>query len=193
VLTQFSCVRGDMANDRSKLILAALVLAITASPLQAQDKRTVPPVLQKVLDCRALTDSAARLACYDAGVTALENARTGGEVAVFDREEVRKTKRGLFGFSLSDLPIFGTRDKANAEEERDEVKEITAKMKAVSRNSSGGFIVTLEDGARWEQTDSTTLGRSPRVGETVTIKRAALGSYKMSFQTGPSVKARRIG
>ncbi|UVO50444.1 hypothetical protein M0208_07910 [Sphingomonas sp. SUN019] len=182
-----------MTNHRSKLVLALVTLAMPVTAAQAQDKRAVPTVMQKVLDCRALTDSAARLACYDAGVAALESARAGGEVAVFDREDVRKTKRGLFGFSLSDLPIFGKRDKENAEEERDEVKEITATMKAVTRNSAGGFIVTLEDGARWEQTDSTMLGRSPRVGETVTIKRAALGSYKMSFKTGPSVRARRTG
>ena len=172
------------------------VAALAASPLSAKDRRAdaanaPPAALGKVLDCRALTDAAARLACFDAAVASLDEAVAGGEVAVVDREAVRKTKRGLFGFTLGDLPLFGHRD-GDDKAEADEVKEITATLRAVGVGPDG-YIFTLEDGARWEQTDSLTLGRRPRPGDQVTIKRMALGSYKLSFKIGPSMKVRRIG
>ena len=124
-----------------------------------------------------------------AGEAATHYARArGASVAVVDREEVRKTRRGLFGFSLGDLPFLGHGDK----DEQEEVKEITATLRSVSTGPEG-YAFTLEDGARWEQSDSLTLGRRPRPGDQVTIRRMALGSYKMSFKIGPSIKVRRIG
>jgi hypothetical protein len=177
---------------RSIALIAAAALAV--APAVAKDKadakRATPAALGKLLDCRALTDPAARLACFDAAVASLDQAVTGGEVAVVDREEIRRTKRGLFGFSLGDLPLFGRGDREEAE--REEVKEITATLRAVATGPNG-YLFTLEDGARWEQTDSVALGRRPRPGDQVTIRRMALGSYKLSFKIGPSMKVRRIG
>ena len=63
----------------------------------------------------------------------------------------------------------------------------------MTRNADGGWVLTLEDGARWEQANSTLLGANPRPGSVVVIKRAALGSFKMAVDGGPSMKARRIG
>ena len=170
------------------------VAALATSPLAAKTKgagQETPAALGKVLDCRALTDPAARLACFDAAVASLDRAVAGGEVAVVDREAIRKTKRGLFGFSLGDLPLFGRGD-GDGKTEAEEVKEITATLRAVGTGPDG-YVFTLEDGARWEQTDSLTLGRRPRPGDQVTIKRMALGSFKLSFKIGPSMKVRRIG
>lgn len=178
----------------ARSIVPIAIAAMLAAPLSARDKApakpNTPPALGKVLDCRTVAESAARLACYDAAVASLDQAVAGGDVAVVDREAVRKTKRGLFGFSFSDLPLFGRGDDDKAEQ--DEVKEITATLRDVG-SGRDGLVFTLEDGARWEQTDSVSLGRRPRAGDQVTIKRMALGSYKMSFKIGPSMKVRRIG
>lgn len=172
------------------------VAALAASPLAAKDKdkdaaRPAPAALGTLLGCRGLTDAAARLACFDAAVASLDQAVAGGEVAVVDREEIRKAKRGLFGFSLGTLPFLGGRE-GGGTAEQEEVKEITATLRAVATGPDG-YIFTLEDGARWEQADALTLGRRPRAGDQVTIRRMALGSFKLSFKIGPSMKVRRIG
>jgi hypothetical protein len=178
------------------LALIVVAAAVAGAPVSARDKRDAkretPAALGKVLDCRAIAESAARLACFDAAVASLDQAVTGGEVAVVDREAIRKTKRGLFGFSLGDLPLFGRGGDDDAAAEREEVKEIAATLSAVATGRDG-YVFTLEDGARWVQDDAITLGRRPRPGDPVRIKRMALGSYKMSFKIGPSMKVRRIG
>lgn len=107
-----------------------------------------------------MEDSAARLACYNRRVAALVAAREGGEVVVFDREEVQ---------------------------------EIVAKVASAAQRGDGNWVLTLDSGARWEQIQAMTFGRNPRAGSTVTIKRAAFGSYKMKVDQSPAVKARRTG
>jgi hypothetical protein len=175
------------------IVLAALGFAAAPLPSMAQDAGTPPAALQNVLQCRAITDDQARLACFDASVKQFDAARTSGAVVVVDREEVRKARRGLFGFRLPSLGLFGGNKAEKGADEADEIKEITGTVRSVSRNADGGWIITLEDGARWEQTAAMIFGRSPRPGSKATIKRGAIGSFKMSIDGSPAVKARRIG
>ncbi|MFM6853543.1 MAG: hypothetical protein ACKOUM_05620 [Sphingopyxis sp.] len=55
-------------------------------------------VLQHVFDCRTVADNAARLACFDQQVAALETAEGSRDIRIMDREQVRAARRGLFGF-----------------------------------------------------------------------------------------------
>jgi hypothetical protein len=151
-----------------------------------------PAALKNMLDCRAVQDNVARLACYDARVAQFAQAQNSGEVTVVDRAEMRRTRRGLFGFSLPDLGLFKSRPK-DGSTDVDNVNEIMAKVQSATQNADGGWIVTLEDGARWEQIQAMTFGRRPRPGSTIMIERAALGSFKMKIDSSPWVRARRIG
>ena len=116
-----------------------------------------------------------------------------------DREQVKDAKRKLFGFSLPSISLFNHDGKDDKDKDirkaarAEEVEEITAKISKVGHNADGGWVITLEDGARWEQTDAMIFGRNPKPGATATIKRGALGSFKMSIDGSPSCKARRIG
>lgn len=182
-----------MPRSTPLLLLPAFALAYPAFAAPAPHEN--PQALQKVIDCRSTSDPQARLACYDQSVAALAAAEANRDIVVVDREQVKKTRRSLFGFRLPSLDIFGGGDKDHGKSdhaEEDELKEITATIRSATRGSYGAWIITLDDGAQWEQTDSRMLGRSPKPGMSVTIKRAALGSYKMSWANGPAVKARRI-
>ena len=183
---------------RPSYLIAAVVL-VAAGSSQARGPSDSPPALQKVFDCRAITDNTARLACYDANVGQLSEARTRGDIAMVDREQVKDAKRKLFGFSLSSISLFnhdkddkGDKDIRKAAR-ADEVEEITAKIRTVGHNAEGALVITLEDGARWEQTDAMIFGRAPKPGSTATIKRGAFGSFKVSIDGSPSAKVRRIG
>lgn len=170
-------------------IFAGLCLVAIALPVQAKDKPLdgpPPAVFQAVVDCKALTDPAARLACYDKAVGAMEAARAAKDLVVTDRATVREAKRGLFGLSLPSIKLFGGGDGDNDE---DEVKEIESKISGIRMASDGFPIFTLEDGARWKQTD----GRNtfPKAGQKIRIRKASLGSYMASIDGQPGVRVIR--
>ncbi len=181
---------------RNQIIVAVFACAALVNGAHGQSASAgeqEPSAIRKLNECRVIADDRARLACFDTSSAELAAARESGAVAVVDRQQVRRAKRGLFGFNLSGLDIFGIGKNGLAKSEQDEVSEISGRISAVTRNADGYYIITIEDGARWEQISPLTFGRAPRAGSTVTIKRAALGSYKMRIDQNPPVKARRVG
>src|SRR5688500_16536432 len=86
----------------------ALLLASTASA--APSKTPESPLIREIAACKQQVDDAARLACYDKTAAALTDATASGAVMVVEREDVRKTRRSLFGFSLPKLPFFSGDD-----------------------------------------------------------------------------------
>lgn len=176
-------------------MLAFSAAAAGSAAAQSREATTAEPprieVLQQLYNCRAITDPAERLACYDRQVGVLESAVTAQDIRVVDREQVRQTRRGLFGLSLPNLGnIFGSGD-GNTAEDSDAVNELAATLRAVGRNSSGRWIYTLDNDQVWIQTDSSAPGRGPRPGQNVVIRRAALGSFMISVEGRPGVRVRR--
>jgi hypothetical protein len=177
---------------RLSILVPILFAASTSSALakSEEDGGKRPPLLQKVVDCRAIADSTQRLACFDASVAALDSAEERHDIAVVSRADVQESRKALFGFRLPSLAIFGHGDPREHGEE-DELKEMTAKVAGVTEGEYGAYIITLEGGAVWKQNDDITLGRKPRAGDAVKITRGALGSYRMNFNGGPGFKAVR--
>ena len=170
-----------------RLMLAVVGASLVAAvPAQGREKQphlgTTPSVFQAVIDCKAVTDSAARLTCYDRAVSALTVAREANELVVTDRATVREAKKGLFGLALPSLKLFG-----DAKDE--EVTEIESKIAAIRMTGDGFPTFILEDGARWKQTD----GRNtyPKPGQVIRIRKAALGSYMASINDQPGVRVVR--
>ena len=152
------------------LALAGLVLA---APLSAKTKpltaAPAPKIFSDVVQCRAITDSAQRLACFDRSVGALAEAQANRDLYVADKDAVREARRGLFGFSVPKLRIFGDDD---MEKDVDQIETTIAG----ATQGQHGYIFTLKDGARWAQTDGSYMDR-PKIGSTIKIKRASLGSF----------------
>jgi hypothetical protein len=184
----------------NRFFAACFIVAGTWSPTAAlaRDREpassavNAPVSLQNMLKCQSEKEDKARLACFDAQVAVFADAQVKGDVSVVDRAEVTKTRRGLFGFRLPDFGLFGEKEKRDGAPSEG-VDQLTAVIRSATQNADGGWIITLEDGARWEQIQVMTFGRRPRAGSTVTIERAALGSYKMKIDSSPAVRARRIG
>ncbi|WP_271439194.1 hypothetical protein [Pontixanthobacter luteolus] len=162
--------------------LAATACLGIAVPASAQDEQQRPEVFTKVLECRQLTDDAERLACFDSSVDAMASAEEANDLLLADREQVRETKRGLFGLTLPKIKLF------DGGGDDDEVSEIESTVVSVSQGRSG-FVFTLEDGAVWYQTDNNYLRPDP--GDKITIKKAAFTSYKASLNGGPSFRIKR--
>ncbi|HEX7783522.1 MAG TPA: hypothetical protein VF509_12010 [Sphingobium sp.] len=169
----------------------ALCLIICGAPLLAAPKAP-PRALSKLLDCRAVTDPAARLACYDEQVAAIESATARDEVVVMDKEDVRKTRRSLFGFTMPKLPFLGGGDKDDGGKDESQVNEIEDVIKNLKALPYGIWVFTLEDGSQWQTSDPMPYG-TPKPGHKIMIKRAALSAYKASVNGWAPVKVKRVG
>ncbi len=78
------------------------------------------------------------------------------------------------------------------EKAKDEMPEsITGTVAAVGRRPDGELSVTLENGQVWTQ---VTVDQRARVtaGDTVTIKKAALGSHLLVTQGRYATRVRRV-
>lgn len=163
---------------------------VLAGPAMAKDKSPppAPQAYQDLVACKAIADPAARLACFDAQVGKLEQATAAGEVVVTDRAAVRETRKGLFGFKLPSLGLFG----GGGDDDKDEIKEILGTVASARSFGYGTWRITLEDGSVWEQTDSERLVFDPRKGDKVRIYKAALGTYRMNVDGQRAIRVRRV-
>jgi hypothetical protein len=169
------------------LIMAGAALSGTPAMAQKRSADGPPPAqISGLLECRNIADSAQRLACYDKAASVIDDAVSKKDLVVFDRESVRKTKRGLFGLSVPDLGIFGDEDNAV------EVKQIDGEVVSTAMNADGGYIFRLADGSRWSQTDGKPIALPPEAGDKVVVKKGTFGSYILSVGRQPGVKVRRI-
>jgi hypothetical protein len=162
--------------------LAIVCLAGTALAVTPPVKR--PAALQAVVDCRQVADNAERLACYDSAVERMTKAEDNGDLVSIDRDQRRQVRRQAFGFQLPTLAMF---DRGEKPEEIDRLDGVVAG----ARRGAEGWVLRLQDGSVWGQTDEAELSRAPHNGSVVVIRRGMLGSYMMNIDGQPSVRVKR--
>ena len=178
-------------------LLAALGLAGAAPTLAhaagkvSEKKRAA--VLQAIVDCRPMTDTAARLECYDAAAAKLDQAEASGQVVVVDKEQVHQVRREIFGLQLPSLDVFslGGGKGAAAIDKADDVENVVEKVKQAELLKSGKWSVEMESGAVWRQIDTNEITRDPHPGSKAEIRKASLGSFFMKIDGQPAVRAHR--
>ena len=165
---------------------SAILIASSGVAAKQAQPGPPPPQVNALLACRSVADSAERLACYDKTAAGISEAVAKKDIVVYDRESVRKTKRGLFGFSIPNLGIFCDDDNEV------EIKQVDGEIVSTAFNADGGYIFRLADGSRWTQMDGKPFALPPEAGDKVVVKKGALGSYIMSVAKQPGVKVKRI-
>lgn len=174
---------GNMIMTRPALPIA-FALALTAGGAVAQTA-SEPDVIKALKACSAIKADGERLACYDKAAQSVAKAQETGEVIIIDKQQARAARRQAFGLELPTLSILERgADKA-------ETDTLQAVVKTARTDAQGGLVVTLEDGAVWRQIDDRTLGKVPKPGETVEIRKAAMGSYLMKIGSQPAIRVRR--
>jgi hypothetical protein len=144
-----------------------------------------PELLSRLVACRAVTATDARLACYDAAAAALDAAEQQGQVVVVDRAQVTAARRQLFGFDLPSVSLF---DSGPNPEQVDSVE--TTLVRAV-QGGDNRWTFVLADGGSWRQVDTARVSFHNEAGEPVRIRRASLGSYLMTVGRSGGVRVRR--
>lgn len=177
---------------------ALLTSVSSAAALSAQtpteNAADNPDHFEKLKSCQTVSDDSARLACFDEAVGSIVNASDAGEVQVLDQQDVEKTRRSLFGFSLPDLDIFNGGDKA---EESDEDKKkrqnlLETTITSVHYSKSDEVYFNTPEGATWRMSNIPDRLRKIEVGQTVVFKRASLGSFFIRINGQLGVKGRRV-
>src|SRR4051812_13327552 len=179
-------IETGRAHAIAVLAAALAIAALSPAAAQAQGKAARADVVQKLVDCRKLTDNTARLACYDAATAAFDQAESKGDVVVIDRDQARSVRKQAFGFTLPSISIF---EKGEAKEDLEQSDGVVA----YARQDGGGhWLIKLEDGAVWAQNGVEDLFKTPKPGMKVRIRKAALGSYMMVVDNQGGFKAHRV-
>jgi hypothetical protein len=172
------------------ITLGLLLSSITS--VQAQD------VVSQLQACRAQTDNAVRLACYDklAVKYAEKNIKNDLHVTKVDKPNSKTLTPAAIApakspatppVSVSTEKRAPTNDYVSHEDQvkrfglskviepEEKVEKITSVITSVQKTPYGKLIITLETGQVWRQTNSTSLRLKP--GQEVYVEEGALGSY----------------
>ena len=174
---------------RFRYTVTGVAAALLAVPAAAKDDAVPSPLIDALEKCLSITADAERLTSPAAAARRLVDASRRQEVVVVDRDEMKKTRKSLFGFTLPRIGLFG---KAGPDkgEEVDRVEAVIARVAPVGY---GKLSFTLQDGARWTTTDAWADALPPKPGATLIIKRGAIGSFMVSVKGGRTVRAMRVG
>lgn len=114
--------------------------------------------------CASLTNDAERLACYDRHFGKPQGHTNGASAAMSPRDEERAAAKNF---------------------------SVTATVTALERRRDGLFVATLDNGQVWSQSELDSRAEL-RVGETVTVRRGALGSHLLITAAGIGTRVKRV-
>ncbi|MET0376651.1 MAG: hypothetical protein ABW128_20655 [Rhizorhabdus sp.] len=177
---------------RHRRMLALIVVggAGAMSAAQAQTGSS-ERVLRSFSDCRAIAAPDARLACFDKAAASLEAAVKAKDVTIVDRQDVRKARRSLFGFTLPKIDLFGGSGPARPDEKEDAFTELNTTVASSRPVANGRVEIRLvgEGDPVWQTTDPMNF--PPRAGEKIRIRQGTLGNYFL-FVGGRSYRGMRL-
>lgn len=169
-------------------LIVAVAAMLSSSPAAGQrdaEPNTPPQAVVDLLACRALADPDTRLACFDTHAQTVEAQVVSREIVVTDREAIREARRGLFGFSLPKLRIFGDDD------DEDRPQEITATIDS-AWIAGNRMRIRLADGAVWQQIGTDSPRRFPKQGMEAVIRRASMGTFFVRMDGQAGIRMMRV-
>ena len=179
--------------NRSKFVAGAMAAAVLLCACEVHAEPTASErVLAGFARCRAIQAPEARAACFDASARELEVAVKTKDITIVDRQEVRKARKSLFGFTLPRIGLFDGADR----DERgngapDEIKELQTTVVSVRPAANGRVELRVAEGdALWTTTDPMPF--PPKAGQKVRIRRGALGNYFIAVEGQKTVRGMRL-
>ncbi len=89
------------------------------------------------------------------------------------------------------MPFLGGGDDKEDAPAEEGVTHIQAVIASVRSLGYGKWQIGLDDGAQWITTEAMTA-RDPKVGQSIELKRAAMGSFMGKVDGGRAVRMKRI-
>jgi len=156
--------------------------------------------------CAAVAGDAARLACYDQAFGRPDSNSTPGGPAAPAAQATSASAIPAAAAPAVAMPSataaaqareeFGLSEAAKRARDPEKAREmmpesIAAVVAKVVRRPTGESIVTLENEQVWEQAEPGTTVLL-KAGDSVTIRKAALGSYVLVTPSRAAVRVRRV-
>jgi len=179
-----------MAPWRVSGLLPGLLL-LAAAPGHAQ---LLPDAIQA---CRGETDNRLRLECYDREVA--KYPLTTAQGFGLDARQVREAQQRLAAATAAGAApaaaahgAAGTAAAAGAAGALPSTRALTAKVQAVTVRPDGLYVLTLDSGQTWAETERNGAERAA-VGDTVRIDPGLFGSFFLVDQASHwAAKVRRL-
>jgi hypothetical protein len=188
-----STLRRDITvRLRLGLTTATVIAACAAQPVAAAPQNALQA-------CAAVVADADRLACYDrlAGRVA-PGVAAGARAPAAAASPSRAPPAAAAASSTAPAPAalapapkesFGLYEAEHPKAQVVTAKSLEAQVVALGRSPGGHVTVTLEGGAVWELDDDDPL---LAIGQSVTLTRAALGSYMLRTASQRTHRAHRL-
>ena len=174
---------GSMAIIGSMAVILGSAGAFAADKSDKASSRA--EIFQRLLDCRAIPKDAERLACFETQTAAIDAAEAKRDVVIIDRDQATKARKEGFGLPTKGLVV----GKPAPTDEG--ITDVTSTIREARTLNNGKWILVLESGARWVQTESNTI-RDPKPGNSIRIRKAALGGYLANINGRTAIRVRRI-
>ena len=145
--------------------IALSIALLTASGLLCAADATKHP-------CAHVRDDTDRLACYDQAFGKPPDAAAA-------------TPQENFGYKEKEAELKTGKTEPAAP------ASVTAAVTAFERRRDGKFTVTLDNAQIWAQTEINSQA-DVKVGDSVTVRRAALGSFLLVTKAGIGTRVKRV-
>jgi hypothetical protein len=155
----------------------SMAAALAGALLFAASAQAVDVLPEPLRACSALRKDVERLACYDKAVANIESGSSAPA----------PSPENMFGASSAIAP----ERKAEPEDKGNELKEIRGTVVSLSRSADGQVTLTLDNEQVWRQTDTENTP-TLEIGDSVTISRASLGTFRLVDKRGRSSRFKRV-
>ena len=141
--------------------------------------RAGDPLPEQLKTCVSLKHDAERLACYDRAVRLMQSGNTALPAP---------SPENMFGASASIEPARP----ASGASGQEELRQISGHVTAMRMTTEDKLVVlTLDNGQVWRQQD-LDAHLTIDVGDSVTIARASLGTFRITDKRGHSARFKRV-
>ncbi len=171
---------------RNALLAGAFVAAACAGPAFGQGQSAAEQ-LGSVQACRTIADLAQRVACYDRA------SAPGAAPAPIAPVPPPPTPEEQFGRSAERARPAPPPPppEARAAASSPELDQLSARIVALRSDALGRLSFVLDNGQVWRMTESEGVFDFPSRGDTVTIRRGAIGGYRLDWGSNVGVRVAR--
>ncbi len=143
-----------------------------ASPAPAAD-----PLPEHLKTCVSLRRDSERLACFDRAAAELQNGAG----------EPPPSPENMFGANS----VINSASGANQPTKREELQQISAVVTSLRHGDDGMILIDLDNGQSWRQQDQE-VRLMFTAGDSVTVVRASLGTFRIADKRGRSARFKRV-
>lgn len=155
------------------------LLSLSLAAASVGEPRSAAAIIDDLARCLEIASSTDRAACLERTAHALVDAERREQRLVSGTPEQR------FGLPAGQIPNGGSHRMRLPTIDR-----LDGVLVHVNDIGAGLYNFSLADGSRWV-TQEAGLFEAPQAGQSVVIRRGALGSYRVTFAGQRSVQAQR--